>query len=158
MGEKRMIGVNIRKASRQDVPTLVELRIKQLNDEDHYQTVDIQANLTHYFSESLENGSFISWVAEIDQKIIATSGVCFSAVPPHFGNRDGRIATIANMYTAPQFRRQGIAITLLGKVVDEARHRGFEVIRVNASKYGKPMYEKFGFKEKKNALEYLSNE
>ena len=42
-------------------------------------------------------------------------------------------------------RGRGFARQLLALAIDEARARGIKVVTLHASKFGKPIYEKFGF-------------
>jgi GNAT superfamily N-acetyltransferase len=44
------------------------------------------------------------------------------------------------MYTKPEYRRKGIAAELLDMVIDEAKSRGYKVIRLHTSEYGKSVY------------------
>ena len=73
-----------------DVPVLVKLRKQQLMDEGLPVTSNINSNidkrLADYFTSAHADGSFISWVMENDDEIIATSGVCFYTLPPNFSN------------------------------------------------------------------------
>ena len=128
-----------------DIPDLVMLRKKQLIDEGSPVITDIDRELYDYFTSSLSDGSFISWVMEVDGEIVATSGVCFYALPPNFSNPTGRVAYVTNMYTKDEYRRRGIATELLGMVIDEARSRGYAIARLHASSDGKSVYEKAGF-------------
>ena len=49
------------------------------------------------------------------------------------------------MYTDPACRRQGIASTLLERIVAEARARDCRVIQITASRMGEKLYQSFGF-------------
>lgn len=51
------------------------------------------------------------------------------------------------MYTKNAYRGKGIATTLLTKLVEEAKSLGIKKIWLGASKLGRPVYKKFGFKE-----------
>jgi GNAT superfamily N-acetyltransferase len=138
---KRLAGLN-------DIPTLVKLRKQQLIDEGlppGSLQMDIARELADYFTSAISDGSFISWVMDNDGEIIATSGVCFYALPPNYSNPSGRTAYITNMYTKPEYRRKGIATELLGMVIDEAKSRGYKVIRLHTSEYGKSIYLKARF-------------
>ena len=92
-----------RKANLNDVHTLVELRKKQLIDEglppDADLATDIDRQLTDYFTSSIADESFISWVMEDGGGIIATSGLCFYSLPPSYSNPSGEVAYVTNMYT-----------------------------------------------------------
>ena len=50
-----------------------------------------------------------------------------------------------NMYTAPEYRRQGIAIYTLDLLVKDARERGVAQIALEATDMGRSLYEKYGF-------------
>lgn len=132
-----------------DIAELIKLRKQQLIDEESMSIANsgnnIDEQLADYFKSAIAEGSFISWIMESDGEIIATSGVCFYCLPPNFSNPTGRTAYITNMYTKPEYRRRGIATELLNAVIDEARARGYKVIRLHASEYGKSIYKKAGF-------------
>lgn len=137
-----------RLATPNDIPILVELRKQQLIDEGLPPVsikMDIDMELSDYFTSAISDGTFISWVMDNDGEIIATSGVCFYALPPNFSNPSGKIAYITNMYTKPEYRRNGIATELLDMVIGEAKKRGYKVIRLHTSEYGKSIYIKSGF-------------
>jgi ribosomal protein S18 acetylase RimI-like enzyme len=65
--------------------------------------------------------------------------------PPHFLDPAPIRAYLLNFYTAPQARGRGFANQLLKACVDECHARNVQVITLHASKFGKPIYEKFGF-------------
>ena len=124
-----------RLAEMNDIPVLIELRKKQLIDEGLPSVsnidTDIDMQLSDYFTSTIVDGSFISWVMENDGEIIATSGLCFYSLPPNFSNPTGRTAYVTNMYTKPEYRRKGIAAELLNMVIDEAKSREYKVIRLH---------------------------
>ena len=134
-----------------DIPILIDLRKQQLIDEGLPPNANIDMNidkqLAEYFVSAIADGSFISGVMEINGEIIATSGICFYSLPPNFSNPTGRTAYITNMYTKPEYRHKGIAADLLSMAIDEAKSRGYKVVRLHASEYGKSIYKKAGFNE-----------
>ena len=137
--------MDFRKATLADVDSLVNLRKQQLMDEGFSAIQNIDDELKDYFSRTLSDNSFISWVALKDDVIIATSGLCFYQLPPSFFNVSGNNAYVTNMFTLKEYLRQGIASILLEKILLEARLLGFSVVRLHASSDGKGLYSKFGF-------------
>lgn len=135
-----------RKAELEEISQLIDLRKRQLVDEGLSPIINIDTELQRYFDLSLKEGSLISWIAEEDGIIIASSGICFYQYPPSYSNPTGKIAYVTNMYTQNEYRGKGIASDLLKLVVDEAKKRCYKVVRLKASKQGKPVYERFGFK------------
>jgi len=108
-----------------------------------------------YFQASLEDGSFVAWLALEDENIVATSGIVFYAVPPTFDNRSGKTAYIMNMFTLPGYRRRGIAGELFRRTVGEAKARGCGKITLHATCEGRPLYEQFGFREVPGDMEFF---
>lgn len=145
--------MNYRKATIEDMDKLVELRKKQLVDEGIEPNIDIDTELSVFFENKLSDGTLIQWLAEDLGEIIACGAVIFYDFPPSYTNKTGKKAYIANMYTNENYRGQGIATNLLTKLVKEARILGISKIWLGASKMGRPVYQKFGFKETDEFLE-----
>lgn len=55
---------------------------------------------------------------------------------------DGRIGRMAVL---PLWRRRGVGVALLAAVVDEARRRGFDGVRLSAQTHAAPFYARYGF-------------
>lgn len=140
--------MNIRKATLEDIPALCELRKLQLIDEGYDPAVgNMDAELDAFFRKYLADGSLVEWVAEEKGEIIATGAVMFYEFPPIFFDPQSIRGYVTNMYTAPAYRRQGVATKMLELVAAEARERHVGFLWLGASKLGRPVYEKFGFKE-----------
>lgn len=144
-----------RKATKDDINELIELRKKQLIDEGLEPSNNIDFELKEFFQSTMEEGSLIQYVAVEDDIIIATGGVCFYTLPPSYSNITGKIAYITNMYTKDEYRGRGIATVLLKILVDEVKKSGCKVVKLQASAHGKPVYKKFGFKESEGHMIYI---
>lgn len=144
----------IRRLEKKDIPEFVDMRKLQLLEEGAVPTTDLTQSLTDYFLTSLQDGSFVSWIALVDGKIIATSGMSFSRRPPYYGNPSGYVGTLSCMHTLKAYRRKGIATKLLNHVIDEARQRYCGKVTITASAMGKLLYKSYGFKQKDNYLDY----
>ncbi|MED3560996.1 GNAT family N-acetyltransferase [Bacillus xiapuensis] len=136
-----------RKANLDDLYKLIDLRKKQLVDEGIEPNIDIDTELNDFFINKLSDGSLIQWLVEDNEEIIACGAVIFYEFPPTYTNKSGKKAYITNMYTKENYRGQGIATNLLTKLVDETKNAGITKIWLGASKLGRPVYKKFGFKE-----------
>ncbi len=77
---------------------------------------------------------------------VACMVVCWDARIPTLGHPTGRRAHVMNVYTAPDFRRQGIARRMFRLVHREAEQRGVTEITLNATAAGRPLYEQLGFR------------
>ena len=61
-----------------------------------------------YYKWALENGGHIAYLVYDNGTFIGAGGVSFYQVMPTYHNPSGKKAYIMNMYTAPEYRRQGI--------------------------------------------------
>ena len=59
---------------------------------------------------------------------------------------------IMNMYTNPDYRRQGIAFKTLDLLVTDARKKGITAISLEATDMGRPLYEKYGFRKMNDVI------
>ena len=134
-----------RKLTADDVPSFIELRIAQLLEEGAQESCDLRPALHDYYLRHIADDSFVSWLALLDDAIVATSGLSVVEKPPYFGCPTGRIGLLSSMYVQPDLRRQGIARDLLLRVVDEARARDCGAVHITASEAGVRLYRACGF-------------
>ena len=141
-----MDGVDYRKLEWSNIDRFIELRKAQLAEEGANTDVDITDNLYTYYEKHFSDGTFVSWIATINDEIIATSGMSFVEQPPHYGNPSGRTGILSSMYTVETHRRKGIAKKLLNYVVNEARGYGCAAVHITSAHMGTFLYQDFGFK------------
>ncbi|MGK3723205.1 GNAT family N-acetyltransferase [Priestia megaterium] len=145
--------MKFRKATANETDQLIYLRKKQLVDEGIEPNQEIDTELKEFFTNKMSDGSLVEWIVEDNDEIIATGAIVFYEFPPTYTNKSGKKAYITNMYTKESYRGQGIATKLLTKLVAEAKTAGIIKIWLGASKLGRPVYKKFGFKEADEWLE-----
>ncbi|MFX1371866.1 MAG: GNAT family N-acetyltransferase [Promethearchaeota archaeon] len=142
---------SLRKANFNDIDKLIKFRIeflKETQEAPNDEEMQIfRKTLKDYFLDKMKSNEFIAWLAESDKKIIATSGLSFLQRPPHFVNKIGKFAYIMNMYTRPNWRRKGIGSALIEKLIEEIKKKGIQSVVLHATPSGRPLYEKYGFRE-----------
>ncbi len=141
-----------------ELDTFIRMRIRQLREEGAKEDIDLAPALRDYYIRHMADGTFVSWLAMDGDRIIGTSGMSFVEKPPYFGCPNGKIGLLSSMFTDPDYRRRGIAKTLLSKVVDEARTYGCGTVQITASDMGVLLYTDFGFKKNGNFMQYRINE
>jgi len=141
-----------------ELDTFIRMRIRQLREEGAKEDIDLAPALRDYYIRHMADGTFVSWLAMDGDRIIGTSGMSFVEKPPYFGCPSGKIGLLSSMFTDPDYRRRGIAKTLLSKVVDEARTYGCGTVQITASDMGVLLYTDFGFKKNGNFMQYRINE
>ncbi len=143
-----------RKATIADIPALVQLRIALLKEvmKIDKPSVDITDELVKYFEEHLPKGDYVNWLAIDGDNIVSNNGIFFYDFPPNFITTAGQRAYILNVYTLPQYRRQGTAKILFAKLMEEVTARGIKQASLHTSPNGMTMYAEFGFKAKNNEM------
>lgn len=106
-----------------------------------------------YYRRALETGEHIAYLAYDNGQVIGAGGVSFYQVMPTYHNPTGKKAYIMNMYTATQYRRQGIAIHTLDLLIKDAKERGVLQIALEATDMGRHLYERYGFVNMKDEME-----
>ena len=148
-----------KKATIADIDELVRTRIivlraaNKLSDDVDMSLVEKESY--EYYKHALENGEHIAYLVYDNGTFIGAGGVCFYQVMPIYHNPSGRKAYIMNMYTTPEYRRQGIAIRTLDLLVNDAREQGVAQIALEATAMGRPLYEKYGFVKMEDEMELI---
>lgn len=132
----------------------IGLRIKQLREEGAKEDIDLVPPLLDYYNRHMSDGTFVSWIAVDNGRIVGTSGMSFVERPPYFGCPSGRTGILSSMYTDKEYRRRGIARELLSRVVQEARDYGCGTVQITASDMGVLLYSDFGFDRNENFMQY----
>ena len=130
------------------------MRINQLREEGAKEDIDLEPALKDYYLRHLSDGTFISWLALDNDRIIGTSGMSIVEKPPYFGCPSGKIGLLSSMFTDPSYRRKGIAKTLLSKVIDEAKTQGCGTVQITASNMGVLLYSDYGFEKNENFMQF----
>ena len=146
--------IEYRKLVDTDLDTFISMRIAQLREEGAKEDVDLATALRDYYTRHMADGTFISWLAVSEGKIVGTSGMSIVEKPPYFGCPSGRIGLLSSMFTDSGFRRRGIAREMLTRVVDEAKKAGCGTVQITASDMGVLLYTDFGFLKNKNFMQY----
>lgn len=105
--------------------------------------------------EALTRGDYIGWLAspENESNIIGGAGLLLQRTLPHPLSRStdevriavGRHGIILNVFTEPEWRRQGVAASLLGELIDWVRQERLDRLVLHASEEGRALYERLGF-------------
>ena len=147
------MAVQYKKLTKKELDTFIEMRICQLREEGAKEEVDLKPALVDYYDRHMTDGTFVSWLAVDGDKIVGTSGMSFIEKPPYFSCPSGRIGILSSMFTAKDYRRQGIAKELLSRVVNEAKEYGCGCVQITASDMGVLLYTDFGFVKNGNFMQ-----
>ena len=148
-----------KKATIADIDELVRTRMivlcaaNKLSDDEDMSTVEKES--CEYYKRALETGEHIAYLVYDNGTFIGAGGVSFYQVMPTYHNPTGKKAYIMNMYTAPEYRRQGIAYRTLDLLVKDVREQGVSQIALEATEMGQPLYQKYGFVKTEVEMELI---
>ena len=151
-----------KRATMEDIDELVRTRIivlraaNKLSDDEDMSVVEEESKA--YYGRALETGEHIAYLVYDNGAFVGAGGVSFYQVMPTYHNPTGKKAYIMNMYTAPEYRRQGIAINTLDLLVKDVRKQGVSQIALEATEMGRPLYEKYGFVKMEDRSEEHTSE
>lgn len=143
----------------EDIEELVKTRIivlraaNKLSDDVDMSLVEQETYA--YYKRAMETGEHIAYLVYDNGTFIGAGGVSFYQVMPTYHNPSGKKAYIMNMYTAPEYRRRGIAFHTLDLLVKAAKEQGVSQIALEATDMGQPLYEKYGFVKMEDEMELV---
>lgn len=137
-----------RRAEPGDAQTLTRLRLAFFEDganvPSEKQRAALLENLPAYFAAHVGR-DFFAYLAEEDGAAVASVFLLVSERPAGPAFMTARTGLILNVYTAPAYRRQGLARTLLHMAIADARQMDASRIDLKATPMGRALYEKMGF-------------
>ena len=152
--------MEIRKAGMEDLEALFQERIEfimGLRNDEVYIPEEFKQNTYEFMKEHMADDTLVTWIAEDNGVIISTAMVSYYEILPLMSNLTGKTGYILNVFTKPEYRRQGITTRLLNKLVEDARERKVGKLYLSATDMGKPVYEKFGFENLTKDMVYIIN-
>ena len=148
-----------KRATIEDIDVLTETRVEVLRAAnelpDQIDMSEVRERSYHNYKKALADGTHTAYLVFDGDCFAGAGGISFYQVMPTYHNPSGRKAYIMNMYTAPGYRRRGIAYHTLDLLVQEAKDRGITAISLEATEMGRPLYEKYGFVNMKDEMELL---
>jgi len=99
-----------------------------------------------WLARALADGSYRHWLA-VDSSgcVRGGGGVVLCPWPANPKDPCTQRAVILNVYTEPEFRKQGIARQIMLIILAWLKQKGFQGANLHASDAGRPLYEKLGF-------------
>ena len=138
----------LREVTAQDIALLIELRLTYLRADRGFLTEEEEAALLKvlpdYFARNLGT-MFFAYLVEADGKAVSVAYIAVAEKPANPAFITGKVGTILNVYTDPEYRRRGYATMVLKRLIDRAKELDLSKIELSATEDGRPVYEKLGF-------------
>ncbi len=104
----------------------------------------------------LEDGRYFGFLVEEAGEVIAGIGLMIIDWPPHFLHPESaERGYICNVFVEPEHRGKGLARMLMLRAEEEFGQRGVSYLVLHASKLGRPLYEKLGWKDTREMAKRL---
>ena len=143
------MGLNYRKATVEDIDLLTKTRIEILRAanglSDDTDMSEVERRSREYYRKAIPDGTHTAYLVFDGDRFAGAGGISYYQVLPTFHNPSGNKAYIMNMYTRPEYRRQGIARHVLEILISDAKARDVGFISLEATQMGRPLYENAGF-------------
>lgn len=151
------MNLTYKKATIDDLDILTDSRITVLRAanilSDDVDMSVVKEESHRYYQEALTNDTHVAYLVFDGDDFVGAGGISFFKVMPTYHNPTGQKAYIMNMYTKPEYRRNGIAYKTLDLLIAEAKRKGITSISLEATEMGRPLYEKYGFVKMNDEME-----
>lgn len=139
--------VTIRPASLADIPHIVSHRAQMFRDMGiPAEFNDMAAAMESWLRHAIPSHTYRGWIATSPGGAVAGgAGLIVIPWPPGPMSMDPRCGFIFNVYTEPSHRKQGVARLLMHTMHEWCRSEGIERVVLNASTFGKSLYESMGY-------------
>ena len=127
-----------------DIDMLVKARQSYLLTDFDTVPESVVAALPDYFEKHL-NKELFAFLCTENGKLVGSAFLLVTAKPPSPAFPSGKVGSVLNVYTAPEYRRRGVAKTLMGMLIDEAEKMRLDHIELKATDDGYPLYKALGF-------------
>ena len=142
-------------ATSEDIAELMAIRLEMLREvNDLPPDYVFSEDFCSYSRDYFLNGQHTTMLAvdEEDGNTIGCASMCYIELMPTFSHPTGKRAHLMNVYTAPDYRGQGMARRMVGMLIEEARRRGVTEISLDATASGRPLYRKLGFQDSEECM------
>ncbi len=150
-----------KKAEIEDLELLVSSRVMVLKaanklPEDTDMS-EIERESREYYKKAFAEDTHTAYLVFDGYRLIGAGGISYYTVMPTCDVPSGRKAYVMNMYTDPEYRRQGIAYKTLELLVQDSKARGIDHITLEATDMGRPLYEKYGFVQMPSEMKLMGD-
>ena len=137
----------VRPATIADIPHIVRHRAEMFREMGVQAEFDDMATATElWLRHAIPSKTYLAWMAvTATGDVVGGGGLIVIPWPPGPITIDPRCGFVFNVYTQPDHRQRGLAGRIMAAMHDYCRAEGIERIVLNASTFGKPLYETMGY-------------
>ena len=145
--------IEYRIATEKDIGLMMSSRLEMLREvndlpEDYAYSEEFVAENRKYFLE----GDQTTVLVLDGNRVIGCGTICYIVIMPTFSHPTGKRAHLMNVYTAKDYRRQGIGQKIVDLLIGDARKKGATEISLDATEAGRPLYRNCGFTDSEECM------
>jgi GNAT superfamily N-acetyltransferase len=141
--------IQVRRASAEDVETLVGMRVALLrtvgNVASDADAKEIGDAIRAYMIQEMPAGRYVAFIAEAGKCAVGCGGLAFYVRPPYCGNPSGKEAYLMGMYTVAEWRGKGLGTALIQKLLEYAKGQGVGRVWLHTEPGARSLYGRAGF-------------
>jgi ribosomal protein S18 acetylase RimI-like enzyme len=100
-----------------------------------------------WVARMITEGKYIGWITEDNARPVAGAGLLVLDWPPHpFDPAGEHRGYLLNVYVEPEYRKRGMARSLVEHCMAEAHRRNLRVVALHSSDAARSIYEDLGFR------------
>ncbi len=135
-------------ADEKDIDLMMSSRLEMLKevnslDADYKYSESFVEESRRFFLE----GNQTTVLALEGERVIGCATMCYFMIMPTFSHPTGKRAHLMNVYTAKEYRGQGIGKKMVNMLIDDAWNQCATEISLDTTEAGRPLYEKCGFED-----------
>lgn len=137
----------IRPATIADVPHIARHREQMFRDMQIQALFDeMAAGMESWLRHAIPSHTYRGWMAVTEHgEVVGGGGLIVIPWPPGPISLDPRCGFVFNVYVDPAHRKQGLARRIMDAMHEHCRAEGIERMVLNASTFGRPLYEEMGY-------------
>ena len=140
--------MEIRFADKKDIDLMMSIRLEMLKEvnsleADYQYSESFVEESRRYFLD----GDQTTVLALDGERVIGCATICYITIMPTFSHPTGKRAHLMNVYTAKEYRKQGVGMKMVNMLIDDAWSKGATEISLDATESGRPLYKKCGFED-----------
>ncbi len=100
---------------------------------------------TAFFREHVARETYVAFIAEEDDRVVASGGLLVYLAIPRPGLESERAGRVQSVYVIPEARRRGVARAIVNRLVDHARAVPLISVVLHPSDEARALYLSLGF-------------
>jgi GNAT superfamily N-acetyltransferase len=163
-----MATYTVRRATTDDLDVLVVHRVRMFEDMGILAAPGADRDrmareFRAWLDPVMRDGTYLAWLVDCRRdgapaEVVAGAGATIIPWPPGPFYSSGQLAFVYNVYTEPAHRRRGLARMLMDVLHAYCRETRVGSVALNASAFGRPLYESMGYRVAGSPMMFLSLE